>query len=312
MHPTYRPPPGRIRTSNEGARPAFRNVQPQYPMMQNPAMPLYGSTLGYQYHQGYNLNVQHQLPALPFVPVPNDPQYAQYALALAPHQPGGFRYSNPPATSRRYQCDNCEKQYSTRNHYEAHLATHVKCTQCDFEATKKFLTLHEEEMHPRINLRVSLESPEEIAQWIEERKRNYPTNENILKKKQKADEAKKDGSGKSDAGSGRKRKNTSKKEQDNDGPSPKVRRRICRYFLQGTCKNGDSCRFSHDESVTSSEVKQTAAAPKRVENGHKRKSLHHLLLASEIQRDKRDLLQIIEFIVRCDFFGDKSNNKESF
>ncbi|KNC96378.1 uncharacterized protein SPPG_08277 [Spizellomyces punctatus DAOM BR117] len=106
-----------------------------------------------------------------------------------------YDYQNapPPAVpDRRFRCDTCEKSFDARSQYITHNQTHVKCSECDFEASKKTVRLHEEEVHAMIDgvkkTFVSLEAPEDIEKWIAERKKRYPTDENIRKKQQEEEE----------------------------------------------------------------------------------------------------------------------------
>lgn len=56
--------------------------------------------------------------------------------------------SAPPAP---FQCQNCEKSFMRSSQYDTHMKTHIKCSECDFEASKKMVRLHEEEVHAIID-----------------------------------------------------------------------------------------------------------------------------------------------------------------
>ncbi|TPX64559.1 hypothetical protein SpCBS45565_g05819 [Spizellomyces sp. 'palustris'] len=118
--------------------------------------------------------------------VPNAPTVPTVAYACQKVAP-------PPAgPEARYRCDNCEKNFHHYTQYANHNQTHVKCSECDFEASKKMVRLHEEEMHAMIDgvkkTFVSLDAPEDIEKWIAERKKRYPTDMNIRKKQQEEEE----------------------------------------------------------------------------------------------------------------------------
>jgi hypothetical protein len=83
-----------------------------------------------------------------------------------------------------YSCDSCEKTFHNKVQYETHLSTHIKCPfpECTFTACHRVIKLHKF-VHsiPNYGKR---ETPEEIAKYIEERKRKYPTKANIQKKQE--------------------------------------------------------------------------------------------------------------------------------
>lgn len=127
-------------------------------------------------------------------------------------------------------CAPCDKTFVNAAQLATHAATHVQCSVCAFKAAKKVVSLHEEEIHGRIDVEVppqyrvgKLDTPEEIAKWIEERKKNYPTEANVARKKEEAVKA------------GEKRK----REQEELGP-------ICNYFARGRCTRGDACKYRHE------------------------------------------------------------------
>ncbi|KAJ3286520.1 hypothetical protein HK104_008989, partial [Borealophlyctis nickersoniae] len=85
------------------------------------------------------------------------------------------------------RCENCDKQFNNRFQLQTHLKAHKKCSQCDFEASGKLVVLHEEEVHALLNgmpipRLPSLDTPEDIEKWIADRKKKYPTDENVRKK----------------------------------------------------------------------------------------------------------------------------------
>ena len=73
------------------------------------------------------------------------------------------------------------------------------------------------------------DSPEEIAQWIEDRKKSFPTRERVKAKKLE-EPVKKD------------HKNI-KRGRGND----KKRARICSFFQRGKCSRGDECLYLHQK-----------------------------------------------------------------
>ncbi|KAJ4456475.1 hypothetical protein PAPYR_8302 [Paratrimastix pyriformis] len=62
---------------------------------------------------------------------------------------------------------------------------HVHCTHpgCPYIASRKLVKIHMEEKHPIISSLVpKLDSPDDIARWREERRKRYPSAENVKKK----------------------------------------------------------------------------------------------------------------------------------
>ncbi|KAJ3334207.1 nuclear fragile X mental retardation protein interacting protein 1 [Blyttiomyces sp. JEL0837] len=88
-----------------------------------------------------------------------------------------------------FTCDNCEKSFNNEMRYNAHLQTHKKCTMCDFTASAKIVSIHEDEAHVAgVKVPAVKEDPEEIARWIAERKKRWPSDSNIARKKGEEEE----------------------------------------------------------------------------------------------------------------------------
>lgn len=76
----------------------------------------------------------------------------------------------------------------------AHIMQHIKCSLCDYSASKRLVKLHEMDEHGLGEQQQStdekvikpflktMDTPEEIEKWRAERRRNYPTEENIQAK----------------------------------------------------------------------------------------------------------------------------------
>ncbi|XP_014676038.1 PREDICTED: nuclear fragile X mental retardation-interacting protein 1-like isoform X2 [Priapulus caudatus] len=86
-----------------------------------------------------------------------------------------------------YACDICDRGFQSEEAYEAHIQTHEKCSYegCNFTAHPKVVQKHIHWQHltgcaEKIK---RLTTMSEIQKWREERKRNYPTKENIMRKK---------------------------------------------------------------------------------------------------------------------------------
>ncbi|XP_075706350.1 FMR1-interacting protein NUFIP1 [Rhinoderma darwinii] len=81
-------------------------------------------------------------------------------------------------------CDTCDRGFKNEEKYEEHVMQHVKCQEadCNFRAHEKLVQFHWRNMHGPGAKRIKLDTPDEINKWREERRKNYPTLQNIAKK----------------------------------------------------------------------------------------------------------------------------------
>ncbi|KAJ3349069.1 hypothetical protein GGF32_005806 [Allomyces javanicus] len=254
----------------------------------------------------------------------------------------------PVATS--YECDACEKSFSTLDQYRTHTRTHVQCSQCKFAASGRVVKQHEEDMHGIGKeakeipswCKVKLDTPEALAKWIEDRKKRYPTDANIQKKKDEI--AAKIARGellpngkrppKPRAERPAKRLRTDADgpagEGDNDAPDQlgtndgaaagdasegfapvHKSHRICVYWRRGHCRNGDNCRFRHDPGcaprgspAAREAAKKAGGVAAAVGARQRRKPLLAKLLEREMHLEHSHILQCLRFMVNNRFFVD--------
>jgi len=81
-----------------------------------------------------------------------------------------------------------------------------------------------------------------------------------------------------------------------------LKSRPCRYFMRnGSCLNGDTCRFSHE--IPMQRFPSDNGARKRKRGGHATSdTLLRKLLANDMERESILTMQLLEFIVDKDFF----------
>ncbi|XP_077461719.1 FMR1-interacting protein NUFIP1 [Stigmatopora argus] len=92
-------------------------------------------------------------------------------------------------------CDTCDRGFKDLEKYEEHLAQHVKCSvrECNFTAHEKIVAFHWRNTHAPGRKRIKLDTAEEIAKWREERQKNFPTLQNVEKKRKLMEEREKTG-----------------------------------------------------------------------------------------------------------------------
>lgn len=87
-------------------------------------------------------------------------------------------------TTRTFCCEPCDRSFATADELHCHRAQHQRCTAvdgCPFEGHAQLVAAHVQQQHnsglyERIR---NLTTPEEIERWREERRRKYPSAQNV-------------------------------------------------------------------------------------------------------------------------------------
>jgi ribosome assembly protein 1 len=151
-------------------------------------------------------------------------------------------------------------------------------------------------VEPKSNLKISLNTEQEIQAWIAERKRRWPTEARIQAKKELEEKQKKDQQAKYDSNNSIQNKNPNA-----NGNNTKQQQRtpgICRHFLAGRCHNAN-CRFLHprpdqvqqkqDQKVTASKIYKLYEAPKKM-------PLFKMLVQNDLDDENKKVMDFIEYL----------------
>ncbi|KAG6954712.1 hypothetical protein JG688_00012220 [Phytophthora aleatoria] len=291
-------------SSNSNSVTTTRGYPPQYPPSQELYQPQYQ-----QYQQppaqfqqqgygddgrGYN-NGNPPPPPAPFQPMDNFQQYQQPPQQFQQQQPPlpqqqfqqfqdeSPRYSNNPPMPAPPQP---QTDYADAARYEAHVGTHVTCSDCDFSASKRVVTAHFQTAHGQYAgqglKEIDVEgqkfmvlvgnSVEDITKWREERRKKWlamsrqpkPTTTAVAapvagkrKLSVSSEEDLEEGEIEEDEEAKAQvalRNSATVSQPDAGVQEPPVKKQrktmLCKWFSRGNCRFDDAhCKYSHDRSA---------------------------------------------------------------
>lgn len=167
------------------------------------------------------------------------------------------------------------------------MSTHIKCTKCDFSASKRVVLIHVTHMHPENTRGKEIAAKDrDHAAYLEARRNAFPTSDTVSKKRDKSMEEKGSGMLANDAdaadGSPAKKKIRLAGQHQPAATTEAKPRFPCPSFERtGKCAKGLSCPLLH--------------APRSTDG------LMFRLLEKDVRQDRSFILQLFRHLVATDF-----------
>jgi len=232
------------------------------------------------------------------------------------------------------ECKNCQKVFKQPSQLAAHLSMHQVCGHdgCTFSAIPKVLKEHREQVHfksqnksPSKKKVVCLESEEEIKAYLAERRANYPSGENVRKKRELENKRKAIGQLEPDSAKSKRMKRLKEvlQTQKNMGVAKIAGTDKIGKVLVSENSGADQVGkggkeevslvpYSPSDSEDGEEAKQRGKGPPKAKKNQNRNqgrqhikkkevSLVSKLLSKSIRKEKSHILQCFRFLVKTKF-----------
>lgn len=293
---------------------------------------MWGANQNTQYPSGfYAAQPSAQAPPVMYQYNNSYQQPTQNSSLMNSNQP---MISTIPPVPSQWKCVPCDLVLESEQALERHTASHVTCNECDFRAAPKVVKAHYQARHGKFagsgfksvtvaipgcqvqRFRICVGNrPEDIAEWIAERKRRFPRQKQAIKEPEKEEKGLSTllaGYGSSDeetAASNQQQQETKLEQKQpttiqevtpSESTKQAVRKRPCRYFVRdGTCRKGENCTFLHELSSSPLEAPRNTPA-KRLKRAP---TLLELLLQNDKKRENALTIQLLDYIVETDFLS---------
>lgn len=179
---------------------------------------------------------------------------------------------NPAQPSNQHRnfisfCKYCQEGFSNDTELFQHRRSHAKCPydECKFNANDATIAIHIQKVHLKQNGLVKIQdlsTPEQIEKWREERRKRYPTTQNVILRQQIQEERQKRGERLNDSkkrfGDGQQRdfvRNMGKRQHDNKNRSNRGNDRSKKF--QNRQENENSAKSEVKDPVKDSELEKT-------------------------------------------------------
>ncbi|KAK9454170.1 nuclear fragile X mental retardation-interacting protein 1-domain-containing protein [Dipodascopsis uninucleata] len=155
----------------------------------------------------------------------------------------------------------------------------------DEEALASMKTVNEGKVSQIITIpgtNISLQTQEDIAKWISERRKNWPSVKRMEEKAKEEEEKKQRLSDAKEMGSNR---------SATDQSSMAIASNICKYYWKnGRCNRGDRCSFKHEQPLGSFKIYKRFEKPKSM-------SLFKRLVQNDWDQENDRILDFIIYLV---------------
>lgn len=230
--------------------------------------------------------------------------------------------------NNQFNCEVCDRGFKTNQLYEDHCKTHTTCGHngCTFTAAAKLVKIHFTNFHASgIDKKIPrLETPEEIQKYINERKKNFPTNSNLDKKIKLDNEKIERGITLETRQFGRFNKTKHQNQHTTNTNIKDSNENQLTSTNEGTVEKSIDQNDDHIKPVKQASTSRNNTLNKRIKKKNKKNkclamksnlsglnrkpTLLQQLLANEIRHERNIILQCVKYVVENNFFDQTNCN----